>query len=571
MADHPNKQIEADIAIDVPPPARSDSAALFPHTHQREDTALAQPDRLRQRIAYLEQWQVDHQKIEEDIKNSEERYRSLVETSQDLIFQCDPRGCFTFLNKAWEETLGYKVSDLLGRRITDLRVPAAARRDTQILSRILAHGTVTGYETTHLSKSGTLVHLLFNFTVLHNKQGAITGIQGSGRNLTDRKKLEQEQLRLQKLQAIGTLAGGIAHDFNNLLQAILGNIQLAKRSLSPSDKPFAWLTSAEKAGDQAKDLSYRLLTFAQGGEPIKQATFINNLLADTVALALSGSTISVEFSLADNLYPVEIDEGQIKQVISNIVINAKEVMSKGGHLTVTAHNLPASEARNSSLLRNRDFVHITFEDQGIGIPPRNLSRVFDPYFTTKGMGSDRGRGLGLTICHAIVTRHNGLITVDSTLGVRTTVNIYLPAAQKAPPATPSCVLAPSPKTRARLLLMDDEELVRDVTREMLEQIGYQVELACDGDEAIDLYVNSLNHGQSFDAIILDLTIPGGTGGDEAILRLTAIDPNVKGILSTGYADSTAMKDFKEYGFKGTISKPFKIEDLANIIARVINQ
>jgi signal transduction histidine kinase len=296
-----------------------------------------------------------------------------------------------------------------------------------MLSLLLTRGVVTDYETTHLSKSGAPIYLLFNLTVLRDEQGDITGIQGSAHNLTQRKRVEQEQAKFQKLQALATLAGGIAHDFNNLLQTIVGNIQLAKKSLRPSDKPFSWLTSAEKATDQAKNLSHRLLISAQGGEPLKQLISIATLLAHTVPPALSASPVALDFALPDNLYPVYIDQAQIKQAISNIVINAKEAMPKGGRLAVRACNLPAARAHNISLLPNRNFVHIAFEDQGIGIPPKNLSRIFDPYFTTKAMGTSRGKGLGLTISYSVITRHDGLITVSSTLGVGTTVSVYLPA------------------------------------------------------------------------------------------------------------------------------------------------
>jgi nitrogen-specific signal transduction histidine kinase/CheY-like chemotaxis protein len=397
----------------------------------------------------------------------------------------------------------------------------------------------------------------------------LAGFQGTAYNISERKKIEDEHLRIQKLESIGTLAGGIAHDFNNLLQAILGNIQLAKRVLNPEDKPFSWLTSAEKAGDQAKDLSYRLLTFAKGGEPFKQVTAITRLLRETVQLALSGSNISAEFVLDENLYSLEIDEGQMKQVISNIVINATEVMPRGGCIIVTAHNLPALRGNNLPL-QGRNYVHISVEDQGIGIAPKNLPKVFDPYFTTKGMGSEKGKGLGLTICHSIITRHDGLISIESTPGVKTIVHIYLPEADESCKALQDAPTIMEPR-KERILLMDDEDFVRDVTSEMLVQLGYEVQLAKDGDEAIEAYAKALEKGVLFDAVILDLTIPGGTGGDEAILKLLEIDPNVKGILSSGYADNNVMNDFKEFGFKGVISKPFKFDELASVIANTVHR
>jgi PAS domain S-box-containing protein len=528
---------------------------------------VAELEHLRQCIVDLERCQVESKELEKKLMLSEERYRNLVESSQDLIFQCDPHGRFTFVNKACEQILGFRVDEVLRHGISDLQAPDTTQRDLRAFSKELINGSINGYETKLISRSGKAVHLCFKVIALRDSEGLLTGFQGTAYDVSERKQMEEEYLRIQKLESIGTLAGGIAHDFNNLLQAILGNIQLAKRALDPEDKPFAWLTSAEKAGDQAKDLSYRLLTFAKGGDPFKQVVTISKLLTETVQLALSGSNISVEFILDKNLYPLEIDEGQIKQVISNIVINAKEVMPRGGHITVNAHNLPAHHCSNLPV-RGRNYIHIAIEDGGTGITPKNLSRIFDPYFTTKAMGSEKGKGLGLTICHSIITRHGGLIRVDSAPGVKTIVNIYLPEADQKCQPTQDMPATLEPR-KERILLMDDEDFVRDVTGDMLTQLGYEVQLAKDGDEAIETYTKALEEGTVFDAVILDLTIPGGTGGDEAILKLLEIDPNVRGILSSGYADNNVMNDFREFGFRGVIAKPFKFDELATVIATVI--
>ena len=533
------------------------------------EDAIVELECLRKCIADLERCQAESKEREKKLKQSEERYRNIVEGSQDLIFQCDQHDRFTFVNKAWEDTLGFRVDELLRHRISELQAPGAAQQDLRAFSKRLFHGAINDYETTLISRTGKTVHLSFNTTALRDPEGSLAGFQGTAYNISERKKIEDEHLRIQKLESIGTLAGGIAHDFNNLLQAILGNIQLAKRVLNPEDKPFSWLTSAEKAGDQAKDLSYRLLTFAKGGEPFKQVTAITRLLRETVQLALSGSNISAEFVLDENLYSLEIDEGQMKQVISNIVINATEVMPRGGRITVTAHNLPALRGTNLPL-QGRNYVHISVEDQGIGIAPKNLPKVFDPYFTTKGMGSEKGKGLGLTICHSIITRHDGLISIESTPGVKTIVHIYLPEADESCKALQDSPTIMEPR-KERILLMDDEDFVRDVTSEMLVQLGYEVQLAKDGDEAIEAYAKALEKGVLFDAVILDLTIPGGTGGDEAILKLLEIDPNVKGILSSGYADNNVMNDFREFGFKGVISKPFNFDELASVIANTVHR
>ena len=524
---------------------------------------------LRQNIAELERGQVNKKEPLKRIVNNNEPYRNLVENSQDLMFLCDRYGHLIFVNKAWEKALGFTVNELMHRKIFDLQAPDVAQKDIKFFSKRLLNAPINGYETTLISRTGTNVYFSFNIIGLLDLDGRVTGAQGTAYNISERKKMEEEYLRIQKLESIGTLAGGIAHDFNNLLQAILGNIQLAKRSLNPEDKPFSWLTSAEKASEQAKDLSYRLLTFARGGEPFRQITSITKLLRDTVQLTLAGSNISVDFFLDENLYPLEIDEGQIKQAISNIVINAKEVMPKGGHLTVNAHNVLAREF-DTICAKEKNYVHISIEDQGIGITPNNISRVFDPYFTTKGVGSEKGKGLGLTICHSIIKRHDGIIRIDSTPGIKTIVHIFLPEADTPHQSAQSSPVV-SEQRKERILLMDDEHFVRDVTSEMLEQLGYEVQLAKDGDEAIEIYCKSQDEGKSFDAVILDLTIPGGTGGDEAILKLIDIDPNIKGILSSGYADNNIVNDFKEFGFKGVISKPFNFEELANVVASVIGR
>jgi PAS domain S-box-containing protein len=520
-------------------------------------------------ISDLESCQADRKDLEHPLMTSEERYRNLVEGSHDLIFQCDHQGRFVFVNKAWEHTLGFSIDELLRHRISDLQAPDIAHKDLRTFSKKLLNGPINGYETTLISRTGKSVHLSFNAVSLRDPHGSVSGFQGTAFEISERKKMEEESLRLQKLESIGTLAGGIAHDFNNLLQAILGNIQLAKRTLNPEDRLYAWLTSAEQAGDQAKELSYRLLTFAKGGEPFKKVTSITKILRETVRLALSGSNISVEFKLDENLYALEIDEGQMKQVISNIVINAKEVMPRGGHITVTACNHPSGDG-STFPFRAQNYVHISIEDQGVGIAPKNLSRVFDPYFTTKGMGSEKGKGLGLTICHSIIARHDGFINIESSPGIKTVVHIYLPEANNEHGSIQNAPKDMVPR-KDRILLMDDEDFVRDVTGEMLIQLGYDVRLAKDGDEAVKAYSEALAQGTPFDAVILDLTIPGGTGGDEAILRLLEIDPNVKGILSSGYADNSVMNDFKEFGFQGAIAKPFKLEELANIIAHIVHR
>lgn len=542
-------------------------AFLQESTSKPATNASTDLENLLHRIAELKKSLAESQYMHQALIAREECYRTLVETSRDLMFRCDHQGRFTFVNRAWQQSLGFTLEEILRHTISDFQAPEVASRDGRHFAKTLPKGPVIGYETVLISRAGKPVPLSFTVVPLRNEEGLLTGFQGTAYDITDRRQKEEDCLRIQKLESIGTLAGGIAHDFNNLLQAILGNIQLAKRALGPLAQPFHWLTSAEKAGDQAKELSYRLLAFSQGGEPFKQVTSITKLLTETVQFILSGSHVSPEFLLDDTLYAIEIDEGQMKQVISNIVINAKEVMPRGGTITIRARNVPAN-MDNTIPLRDRNCVHISIEDHGVGISPKNLPRVFDPYFTTKGMGSEKGMGLGLTICHSIVTRHGGFIRIDSTPGLNTTVHLYFPQADSA--LLPSHHIPVTNKSkRQRVLLMDDEDFVRDVTGEMLLQLGYEVCFTKDGDGAVKEYDKALEKGVPFDVVILDLTIPGGTGGEEAILRLLEIDPNVKAILSSGYADNNVINDFRGFGFKGTPLKPFKINELATVLSTIL--
>lgn len=522
---------------------------------------------LRREVANLRKREAENKELIEKLQQKCDRYCSIIENSLDLIFQCDRQGQFTFVNAAWERTLGFTCEELLRHRLSDLQTRDVAQRDARSFSKIMLKGhPIEGYETTLIARNGQPVYLRFNIVPLRDFEGCLTGMQGIAYNVSDQKRIEDEHLRIQKLESIGTLAGGIAHDFNNLLQAILGNIQLAKRGLDPGDRLFTWLASAEKAGEQAKDLSYRLLTFAKGGKPFRQVQDISALVRETVQLVLSGSNIAADFLLDTNLYALEIDEGQMKQVISNIVLNAKDFMPRGGRITVRANNVPAHQG--SDLPRkDRNYVHISIEDQGIGISPAHLHRVFDPYFTTKRMGSEKGKGLGLTVCHSIITRHDGVIRIDSVPAMKTTVHIYLPQASEVPRPTQKYSAGPIQKKR-RVLLMDDEDSVRTVTKEMLTQLGYEVKTAQDGEEAIDEYLKALNRGAAFDVVILDLTVPGGTGADEAILKLLEIDPNVRAILASGYADNNIMNDYREFGFSAALAKPFDLNELAAIVASV---
>jgi len=374
------------------------------------------------------------------------------------------------------------------------------------------------------------------------------------------KRLEEEQLKANKLESLGLLAGGLAHDLNNTLTAILGNISLAKRSLRSNETALRRLSEAEAACKQARDVTQQLLTFAKGGEPVKETTSIAQLLQDWTGFALAGSQVDCKFALDPNLWHVDVDQGQMSRVINNLLINAQQSMPEGGTITIRAMNVTLGRQRSqnppSLPLPAGDYVKIDVQDTGPGIPETHLSRIFDPYFTTKQEGS----GLGLAITYSVVKAHDGLITVESQLGVGTTFHIYLPASSSIPDTSERIPEHAYPG-RLRVLVMDDQASIKDLIRHILAEIqGAEVEFADDGLQAIELYEEAREAGRPIDIVLLDLTIPGGMGGKETISRLLDIDPNTKAIVFSGYSDGPILSKYQEYGFKGVIRKPFDIDE-----------
>ncbi|MCK5512081.1 MAG: response regulator, partial [Thermodesulfovibrionia bacterium] len=368
-----------------------------------------------------------------------------------------------------------------------------------------------------------------------------------------------------KMEAIGTLAGGIAHDFNNILTTVVGNITLAKMS-NPKKEVCDVLTDAEKACLHAKDLTKHLLTFSKGGTPIKTISSIAELLRDSASFALRGSNIKCEFYISDDLWPVEIDEGQIGQVVNNLVINANQAMPNGGTISIEAKNITLDDGYSSLTLSKGKYVKIIIRDQGIGIPRDYIKKIFDPYFTTKQSGS----GLGLTTTYSIINNHGGYIDVESEEGAGTSFYVYLPATRE-PLAGKRIKKDKTFRGAGKILLMEDEGNIQKTVSKILNQIGYKVEIAKDGAEAIELYKKAVELKQPFDVVMMDLTIRGGMGGKETIKKLSEINPKVKAIVSSGYSNDPIMADFKQYGFSGVITKPYEVEDLSELLYKVIKR
>jgi PAS domain S-box-containing protein len=381
---------------------------------------------------------------------------------------------------------------------------------------------------------------------------------------SDYRRLEQERLRAAKLESIGTLAGGIAHDFNNLLTGIMGNIGLVKTNISPSNASYEMLDEAEKAALRAKDLTQQLLTFARGGKPVKKSVNIAEIIRESAAFALRGSKAREELSLPDDLWTIDADEGQISQVINNLAINADEAMPAGGTLKIQAKNSTLKKT-DIPFLPSGDYVRIDIADTGIGISPEHLQRIFEPYFTTK----QRGSGLGLTTAYSIVRNHGGTILADSIQNKGSTFHIYLPATKKTMKGGKKMKAVSSGQAGGKVLVMDDEEIIRKMLNNMLSLAGYTVELSADGAEALEKYQQAKKAGDPFNAVIMDLTIPGGMGGKEAVQKLLEIDPQAKVIVSSGYATDPIMSEYKKYGFKAVIAKPYSVKQLQETLSGLL--
>ena len=404
-----------------------------------------------------------------------------------------------------------------------------------------------------------------NAAPIYDHDREIVGVVMVFRDITSEKRIEEELLNARRIESLGILAGGIAHDFNNLLTGILGNITLAKMTAEQGTPVVEKLTRAEKACMRARDLTQQLLTFSKGGAPVKKTAAITDLLKETALFALRGSNVQCHFEIADDLWPAEIDEGQIAQVINNLVINADQAMPDGGIITVSAVNAKIRNSKRLPLKPGR-YLQITVQDTGPGIDPDNIDKIFDPYFSTKKTGS----GLGLASCYAIIKKHDGYIHVESKKNQGATFTFYLAASNAPVLDYREDVHEAGGEQTGRILIMDDEEMILELSRELLSIHGFDVAVSTDGKEAIAAYQKALQEGNPFDVVIMDLTIPGGMGGKEAIQQLRVIDPTVKAIVSSGYSMDAAMADFASHGFVAVVPKPYKAGTLLRVIQEVLS-
>ncbi|HSH93181.1 MAG TPA: ATP-binding protein [Roseimicrobium sp.] len=511
----------------------------------------------------LEMQNVELQKARDELELAVEKYTDLYDFAPVGYLTLDRDGNIIEANLTAATLLGIERSALLKRRFALLLSKACSRVVPQHLEEMYQKMETSLFEA-ELERDGRVpVWLRIQIAP------AASGLECRAvlEDVTERKRAAEERLVLNKLESTGILAGGIAHDFNNLLTVMLLNLEQALSPDSSGEELTPRLVEARAAVFQAQELTAQLLTFARGGAPVRKPDDMVALIHESARLALSGSNVKGEFDLAPDLRLANADHGQMGQVVRNIILNSRESMPQGGSIRIGARNVTLTHHQVQTLPEGQ-YVCVSIADQGPGIAEDVLCRIFDPYFSTKQRGARRGMGLGLSICHSVVQKHDGAIVVESVVGQGTTFHVYIPAAART--STPSGMAqtaAPVPEVcHGRILVMDDEESVRMIVELSLKQKGYEVVGVESGQEALQSYGDAMSSGHPFDAVLLDIVVPGGMGGVETMRALLKIDPAVKAIVMSGYANDPVMLEHVGHGFKGAMAKPFRLLELHQMVA-----
>jgi PAS domain S-box-containing protein len=510
----------------------------------------------------------EKKQFEDGLKAERERLQVTLDSIGDGVIATNQEEKVVLMNKSAENLTGWTFPDWTEQPLAKVFYIMDDRSsevyENLVQNMLRSDDTLNLRNTILVNKDLREIPVSIRCAPIKQQHGKFFGAVFVFQDITEKMKTEAELLKAEKLESLGILAGGIAHDFNNILAAVIANLQLAMMKLDKGQDIRKYLTDLVETTLNASELTKQLLTFSRGGAPVKKTASMVELIRDTAQFALRGSKAGLNFLIPVDLWPVEIDEGQISQVIHNLIINANQAMPRGGIIEINAENFIAE---SGSRFNPGRFVKISIKDQGIGIPKENLNKIFDPFFTTKNEGS----GLGLASSYSIIRRHDGYIEVESVVNTGTTFLIYLPASTQD-------ITRPIPENEVavagegtKILLMDDEENILKVVGEMLEYSGYRVALAKDGVDAIGFYREALYSGDPFEVVIMDLTVPGGMGGQEAIAHLRDIDPRVKTIVSSGYANDPVMADFERFGFCGVVAKPFKLNDLNAVLRKVLEE
>jgi len=519
--------------------------------------------------AKLQQEVAERATAEDLLAEEKERLAVTLRSIGEGVITTDIAGRVLLVNRVAERLTGWKQEYASGCPLAQVLSLIDEKNRTPVGNPALLlmknnESTNFPFRTVMVARDGTEHFIEETASIMSDHENRAIGFVIVFRDITERQKLENEMARTQKLESLGLLAGGIAHDFNNILTALFGNIILTRMHTQEDSPGYENLTEAESAMVRAKELTQQLLTFSKGGAPVKETADITGIIIDSTKFMLRGSPSRCEFTISPSLWTVDVDVGQISQVINNIVINADHAMPNGGIIHVSTLNCTLKKGTSLPLSPGR-YVKITIADKGSGILKENLTRIFDPYFTTKTKGS----GLGLSTALSIIRKHNGHIDVESEPGKGTSVHIYLPASEKSLNGSTTGNGQPVHGS-GRILVMDDEEAILEMSSALLSHFGYRSGVALDGEAAIALYKEAAVKNDPFTAVIMDLTIPGGLGGKETIARLHDFDPFVKAVVSSGYSTDPIVANFRQYGFAGILTKPYTAKEMSEVIRKVLS-
>jgi two-component system cell cycle sensor histidine kinase/response regulator CckA len=500
------------------------------------------------------------------LAREKERAQVTLRSIADGVITTDAEGNVEFMNRHAEEMTGWFQEEAAGRPVREVFRLLDGRTGQEFSDPLVERqaDSRAGEQNVLVARDGTRQLIDDSAAAIPGGAGGTAGSILVFRNVTVKVRKEEELVKWQKLESLGTLAGGIAHDFNNFLAAILGNISLAKQILDPASKAVARLEAAERASDRAEKLASKLLTFSKGGKPVRERISIESLVRESALLSVHGTPVRCEFGIAEDLFATDADAGQIGQVIGNLVLNAAQAMSGGGTVRIRGENVVVGQGE-MAYVNPGPYVKIEVADTGVGIPGKNLKRIFDPYFTTR----ENATGLGLTTSYHIMKSHGGNLFVESVPGEGTTVSLYLPASTECIPRVVEAERETARNGICKVLVMDDEDLVREMEIGMLEHLGCEARGARDGSEAIGMYRDAAVVGTPYDLVVMDLTVPGKMGGKEACAGLLGMYPDARVIVCSGYSSDPVMSDPSAHGFRGMLGKPFRMEELKRVLERVL--
>lgn len=507
---------------------------------------------------------------ERELATEKEQLSVTLRSIGDGVITTDIQGRIILMNRVAENLTGWRQVEAVGRIITDVfhtLHPDTEKPTGNPVEKILSAGQIVEPtdEIILVTRDGKKRNIMNSGAPIMDMNRIVSGAVIVFRDITGKKKLEEEFFKINKLESVGVLAGGIAHDFNNILTAILGNVSLAEQHLEDKELTDHLLKKMKKAALRAQDLTSQLITFSHGGRPVLKTTFLDPLIRDSAEYILHGSNVKVSYDIPVDLWPVEIDPQQINQVIQNLVLNARQAMKEKGNLEITCRNI--ENCNSSNEIDSKQCVRITITDNGCGITAEALPKIFDPYFTTKNDGS----GLGLSICHSIIKKHGAHISVQSVPESGTTFTVTLPVIPDKNAEQPSQERKDMTISyqQKRILIMDDDQMIVELSKQILEHLGHEVVASKDGETALEYYQKAMIENNPFDIVIMDLTIPGGMGGKETIKELMRIDPDARAVVSSGYSHDPVMAEYWKYGFKAVIVKPYQVEDLKKVIQETL--